>query len=65
MSDLKHMDVQHYLPLVYDALRRVNEIRPPEDPVPEEPDVLLVGDEGLLDSLALMTLILTLENRSA
>ena len=57
------MDVQHCLPLVYDALRRVNEIRPPEEHVPEEPDVVLVGDEGLLDSLALTTLILALENQ--
>jgi hypothetical protein len=57
------MDVQHYLPLIYDALRRVNEIRPPNERVPEEPDVVLVGEEGLLDSLALTTLILTLENK--
>ena len=57
------MDPQHCLPLVYDALRRVNELRVPEQRVPEEPDVVLVGDEGLLDSLALTTLILALENR--
>jgi hypothetical protein len=60
---LKRAEGQDYLLLVYDALRRVNQIRPPEEHVPEEPDVLLVGDEGLLDSLALTTLILTLENR--
>jgi acyl carrier protein len=60
---LKRMDVQQYLSLVYDALRRVNEIRPPEEHVPEEPDVVLVGDDGLLDSLALTILILSLENR--
>jgi acyl carrier protein len=57
------MDVQDCLLLVYDALRRVNEIRSSEEHVPEEPDVVLVGDEGLLDSLALTTLILSLENR--
>jgi acyl carrier protein len=57
------MDAQHYLPLIYDALRRVNEIRPPNQRVPEEPDVVLVGEEGLLDSLALTTLILSLENK--
>ncbi|HYW45894.1 MAG TPA: hypothetical protein VE959_23725 [Bryobacteraceae bacterium] len=56
------MDIQTCLSLVYDALGRVNEIRPPEAPVPSQPDVVLVGDEGLLDSLALMTLILTIEN---
>ena len=60
---LKRMDVQEYIPLVYDAIRRVNEMRPPEERVPEEPDVVLVGEEGLLDSLALTTLILALENR--
>ena len=59
---MKNMDTQTCLSLVYDALRRVNEIRPPEAQVPKEPDVVLVGDEGLLDSLALMTLILTIEN---
>jgi hypothetical protein len=57
------MDAQHCLPLIYDALRRVNDIRPPNERVPEEPDVVLVGEEGLLDSLALTTLILTLENK--
>ena len=57
------MDVQHFLPLVYEALRRVNDIRPPNEQVPEEPDVVLVGNEGLLDSLALTTLVLALENR--
>jgi acyl carrier protein len=41
----------------------VNEIRPPNQRVPEEPDVVLVGEEGLLDSLALTTLILSLENK--
>jgi hypothetical protein len=60
---LKRMDVQYCLPLVYDALRRVNEIRPLAEHVPEEPDVVLVGDDGLLDSLAVTTLILALENR--
>jgi hypothetical protein len=54
---------QHYLPLVYDALKQVNELRPPEEHVPEEPDVVLVGDQGLLDSLGLTVLILTLENQ--
>jgi len=57
------MDAQRYLPLIYDALRRVNEMRPPNERVPEEPDVVLVGDEGLLDSLALTTLILNLESK--
>lgn len=49
--------------MVYDGIRRVNEIRPPEKRVPERPDVVLVGDQGMLDSLSFTTLILTLENR--
>lgn len=57
------MDVRDCLPLVYEALQKVNAIRPSEEQVPEEPDVVLAGDEGLLDSLALTTLILSLENR--
>ncbi len=56
------MEIQTCLSLVYDALRRVNEIRPPEAQVPEEPDVVLVGDKGLLDSMAITILIVTLEN---
>jgi hypothetical protein len=57
------MDIQPYLSLVYDALRTVNEIRPSESQVPEQPNVLLLGDSGLLDSLAFTILILTLEDR--
>lgn len=30
--------------------------------MPEEPDVVLVGDKGLLDSMAITILIVTLEN---
>jgi hypothetical protein len=56
------MEIQTCLSLVYDALRRVNEIRPPEAQVPEEPDVVLVGAKGLLDSMAITILIVTLEN---
>ena len=56
------MDLNQSLRLVYDALRRVNETRSLDDQVPEEPDVMIVGEPGLLDSLALTTLILTIED---
>jgi hypothetical protein len=59
---LGNMEIQTGLSLVYDALRRVNQIRPPEAQVPEEPDVVLVGDKGLLDSLAITIFIVALEN---
>jgi hypothetical protein len=58
----KHMEIETGLSLVYDALRRVNQIRPPEAQVPQEPDVVLLGDKGLLDSMAVTILIVTLEN---
>jgi hypothetical protein len=56
------METQTGLSLVYEALRRVNQIRPPEAQVPEDPDVILLGDKGLLDSMAVTVLIVTLEN---
>jgi acyl carrier protein len=60
---LQHMDIADCLPLVYHALGRVNALRLPEDQIPEVKEVVLVGDEGLLDSLALASLILALENQ--
>ena len=56
------MDPDQSLCIVYDALRLVNETRILEEQVPEEPEVVLVGDAGLLDSLAITTLILAIEN---
>jgi len=50
------------LALVYDAVQRVNEMRSPEEQVKEEPDTVLVGSGSGLDSLALTTLILGLED---
>lgn len=51
------------LPLIYAALGQVNAIRPPDAQVPLEPGVVLAGEDGLLDSFALTTLILALEER--
>jgi hypothetical protein len=56
------MEAQAGLSLVYEALRRVNQIRPPEAQVPEDPDVVLVGDKGLLDSMAVTVMIVALED---
>jgi hypothetical protein len=56
------METETGLSLAYEALRRVNQIRPPESQVPEDPDVVLLGNKGLLDSMAVTVLIVTLEN---
>ena len=56
------MQISQELKLVYSAISRVNDIRLPDEQIPEAPDTVLVGDEGLLDSLAITTLILALED---
>ena len=57
------MAVQDYLPLVYDALRRVNEIGLWRILCRRSPMCCCWGTRGCENLLALMTLILTLENR--
>jgi hypothetical protein len=59
------MQSSQALQIVYRALEMVNELRPPEDALASEPDLVLVGDEGALDSLALTTLVLAIESRVA
>jgi acyl carrier protein len=56
------MQISQELKLVYSAISRVNDMRLPDEQIPEAPDTVLVGDEGLLDSLAITTLILALED---
>ena len=55
------MNSEEALSLVYSAIQQVNEMRSPEEQIPATSDVKLVGDDGILDSLALTTLILALE----
>ena len=55
------MNLQESQSLVYVAMRQVNAMRAPNEQIPERSDVVLVGDDGVMDSLALMTLILALE----
>jgi hypothetical protein len=57
------MNTQDCLDIVFGAIRHVNEIRSSSDQIPEQPDVILVGDAGVLDSLMVTMLILSLESR--
>ena len=49
------------LALVYGCIDDINDLRSPDEAIEKRPDVLLVGEGGCLDSLALTTLILDLE----
>lgn len=51
------------LELVYGAIDAANELRAFDDQIPHSPDVKLVGDGGLLDSLGLATLLMSIEQR--
>jgi acyl carrier protein len=49
--------------VIYAALDEVNEARPPRERVAKLPDVRLIGDGGALDSLALVNLMVSVEER--
>src|SRR5689334_6222062 len=51
------------LALIYGCIDDINELRLPEEAIDKRPDVVLVGEGGCLDSLALTTLILNLERQ--
>jgi hypothetical protein len=53
------------LALVYGCIDDINDLRSPDEAIEKRPDVLLVGEGGCLDSLALTTLILGLERRAS
>jgi hypothetical protein len=57
------MDFERALSVVYEALAAANELRAADDAVIPGPDVVLAGDDGVLDSLGLTTLILSIESR--
>ena len=52
------------LDVVYQAVDSVNLMRRPEEAIPRVPEVILVGEGGCLDSLALATLLLAERGRS-
>jgi acyl carrier protein len=47
--------------LIYEAIRRTNESRPPYDPLSGSEETVFYGPGGALDSLALVSLILDVE----
>jgi acyl carrier protein len=55
------MNAEEALDTVYRALGMVNELRLPGDAIPRTPHAILTGDGGALDSLALVTLVLAVE----
>ena len=57
------MNFQLALDVVYRAIDAVNFMRLAEDAVSRRPDVILAGEGGCLDSLALVTLVLAIERR--
>jgi acyl carrier protein len=46
---------------VEDALREVNALRGASEQIPDEPDTVLLGEKGALDSLGLVNLAVSLE----
>ena len=59
------MDRQAALSVVFGAIDVVNGLRKAEDAIARQPDVLLAGEGGPLDSLALITLALSVERKVA
>ena len=53
------------LALVYGCIDDINDLRSPDEAIEKRPDVLLAGEGGCLDSLALAMLILNLERRAS
>lgn len=53
------------LALIYGCIDDINELRMPEDAIDKRPDVVLVGEGGCLDSLALTMLILNVERQAS
>lgn len=53
------------LALIYGCIDDINELRLPDEAIDKRPDVILVGEGGCLDSLALTMLILNIERQAA
>jgi hypothetical protein len=59
------MDRQQALGLIYEAIDRVNQQLPPGARLARSPATIIVGSGGSLDSLGIVTFVLTLEEKSA
>ena len=53
------------LALIYGCIDDINDLRQPDEAIEKRPDVILVGEGGCLDSLALTMLILNLERQAS
>jgi hypothetical protein len=49
------------LPIIYTVIERLNELQAPENPVPCSVETPLYGPKGYLDSLALVSFLLDVE----
>ncbi|TFH14802.1 MAG: hypothetical protein E4H02_09180 [Lentisphaerales bacterium] len=58
-------DKDQVLKVIYSAIDELNELLPREQALAKGPDVMLVGNEGKLDSLGIVNLIVTLERKLA
>lgn len=57
------IDLNAALEIVCQAIENVNSFRSPDKAVAPRPDVVLVGEGGCLDSMEMITLVLTVERR--
>lgn len=53
------------LALIYGCIDDINDLRQPDEAIEKRPDVILVGEGGCLDSLALTMLILNIERQAS
>src|ERR1700722_7748250 len=53
------------LALIYGCIDEINDLRLPDEAIEKRPDVILVGEGGCLDSLALTMLILNVERQAS
>jgi acyl carrier protein len=56
-------DSDRILALIWDAIDEVNELLPEDARVAKEPDAVLLGESGSLDSVGLVNLVVALEQR--
>lgn len=58
-------DSGEVLALIYGCIDDINDLRLPNEAIEKRPDVILVGEGGCLDSLALTMLILNVERQAS
>ncbi|MBF0448250.1 MAG: hypothetical protein HQL67_08630 [Magnetococcales bacterium] len=49
--------------IVADAVQEINEMRDPDQQVPTEPETIIFGERGLLDSMGIISLTVAIERR--